>query len=68
MNARNYYQSNLKDRQKILDMCEKAKTSVSNFRQIALYDGAVSKDLAERLAEASDGEMTASEIMFPESK
>jgi len=43
-----------------------AGTSVANFKQIAVCGGNVSKLLAERLAIASNNEMTELEILYPE--
>jgi Mg-chelatase subunit ChlD len=43
-----------------------AGTSFANFKQIALAGGSVGKVLAERLCQASDGEMTELEILYPE--
>lgn len=42
-----------------------AGTTLANFQQI-VYGGSVSKDLAKRLAEASGGDMTREEILYPE--
>jgi len=66
MNARDFYQANKRNPKLIDELCKKAGTNSSNFRQIAMYNGPVSKDLAQRLAHASNGKMTAAEIMFPE--
>lgn len=47
-------------------VCKSAGTSYANFQQIAIARGAVGKRLAKRLAEASQGQMTAMEILYPE--
>lgn len=67
MNAKQFYLESKETAGSLAEFCKKARTSTDNFRQIALYNGPVSKALAERLADASGGKMTASEIMFPES-
>ena len=43
-----------------------AKTSMENFKQIAVAGGSVGKRLAERLAIASEQQMTELEILYPE--
>jgi hypothetical protein len=47
-------------------MCERAGTSIENFKRIALYDGNVGRKLAERLAKASRRKMSEMEILYPE--
>lgn len=42
-----------------------AGTTLANFQQI-VYGGSVSRDLAKRLADASGGDMTREEILYPE--
>ena len=64
MNATDFYNQNKRNPKLLESLCKKAGTTLDNFKQIALYDGAVSKKLAERLAQASNGKMTAPEIMF----
>lgn len=61
-----FYKSNKKAR--IEQVCKNAKTTFGNFQQIALAGGSVSARLAKRLEEASDGEMTLTEILFPSDK
>ncbi|MBT12285.1 MAG: hypothetical protein CMI02_09640 [Oceanospirillaceae bacterium] len=45
-------------------VAEAAGTNLANFRHIALYDGACSAQLANRLEESSGGVMTLKEILF----
>ena len=47
-------------------VCEKAKTSVGYFQQIAYGNRFPSRALALALEKASDERMTAEELMFPE--
>lgn len=54
------------DRGRIDRVCGAAGTTFLNFQQIALADGAVGKQLAKRLSEASEGEMSVLEILYPE--
>lgn len=60
---RQYYQSHTKEQ--CADLAKRAGTSPANFHQISI-GGSVGKSLAERLAKASDGEMTELEILYPE--
>lgn len=46
------------------EVAEAAKTNLDNFRQI-MYGGSVSSKLAKRIADASNGEMSLEEILFP---
>lgn len=64
MTPKQFYNSESRDVLK--DVCKKAKTTVSNFQQIAVAGGSVSAKLAARLAEASGGKMTELEILYPE--
>lgn len=64
MTPRQYYQ--LKPKEVIQRLAERSGTSFGNFKQIAIANGSVGKDLAARLAENSDGEMTELEILYPE--
>jgi Mg-chelatase subunit ChlD len=61
---RQFYRSNSKDRVRAVAL--QAGTTPSNFQQIAIAGGSVSKDLAARLAAASGGDMTEMEILYPE--
>tara|TARA_R110000772_G_scaffold58539_1_gene132486 strand:- start:15872 stop:16096 length:225 start_codon:yes stop_codon:yes gene_type:complete len=54
------------DRAKIESVCLAANTTVGNFQQIAVAKGSVGKALAKRLADASGGEMSILEILYPE--
>jgi len=54
------------DRERIAFVCKKAGTSLENFKQIALGHGGAGKQLAKRLAVASDNEMSLLEILYPE--
>jgi hypothetical protein len=47
-------------------MCERAGTSVENFKKIALYDGSCSPKMAERIAKASRRKITELELLYPE--
>lgn len=64
MTPKQFYQS--VDRVRLEEVCEAARTTVANFKQIARASGSVGKSLAERLARASDGQMTELEILYPE--
>jgi hypothetical protein len=55
-----------KSKQEIEGLAKKAGTSFGNFKQIAIANGNVSKALAEKLANASNGVMTELEILYPE--
>jgi Mg-chelatase subunit ChlD len=55
-----------KPREDVEKVVRKAQTSFANFKQIAIAGGSVGKDLAARLADASGGEMTELEILYPE--
>lgn len=59
-----FYQTKPKERVK--QVAEAAKTTFGNFKQIALAGGSVGKELAERLAQASNGDMSELEILYPE--
>lgn len=50
----------------IEEVCKQADTSFSNFKQIAIASGSVGRALAEKLAEASNQQMTELEILYPE--
>jgi Mg-chelatase subunit ChlD len=50
----------------LIDVAKRAGTNLSNFQQIAIAGGSVSKTLAEKLAKSSDGEMSELEILYPE--
>lgn len=63
MNAREYYYSKPKER--LEKLASDAGTTFANFQQIAIANGSVSSRLARRLEEASEGEMTLVEILFP---
>lgn len=64
MTPKQFYQANERDR--IATVCKRANTTLDNFKQIALAGGSCGKKLAERLADASDAEMTELEILYPE--
>lgn len=55
-----------KPREVVKAVVSNAKTTFSNFQQIALARGSVGPKLAERLAIASSNEMTEMEILYPE--
>ena len=55
-----------KPREDVEKVAIDARTSFANFKQIAIAGGSVGKDLAARLADASNGEMTELEILYPE--
>ena len=54
------------NRDKITAVCDAAGTSFANFQQIATAGGSVGKTMAKKLAEASGGEMSVLEILYPE--
>jgi Mg-chelatase subunit ChlD len=55
-----------KPREEVEKVAIEARTSFANFKQIAIAGGSVGKDLAARLADSSNGEMTELEILYPE--
>ena len=55
-----------KPREEVEKVAASANTSFANFKQIAIAGGSVGKDLAARLADASNGEMTELEILYPD--
>lgn len=55
-----------KPREIVERVASDAGTSFGNFKQIAIANGSVGKDLAARLAASSQGEMTELEILYPE--
>lgn len=63
MTPRQFYQSHSKE--ECAALAKAAGTSPANFQQIAI-GGSVGKALAEKLAAASNGEMTELEILYPE--
>jgi hypothetical protein len=65
MTPKTFYKTNSKA--KVLEVCERAGTSLKNFKLIALYDGSCGGKLAVRLCDASDGEMSIREIITGES-
>lgn len=54
------------DKTRLERLCKDAETSLGNFQQIAVSGGHIGKKLAKRLAEASGGEMSILEILYPE--
>lgn len=64
MTPKEFYQKYPND--KVEAVARAAGTSLGNFKQIAIAGGSVSKVLAERLAKASNNEMTELEILYPE--
>jgi hypothetical protein len=52
--------------EKIEAVCKAADTSLANFKQIAIANGSVGKQLAKKLAQASRNEMSVLEILYPE--
>ncbi len=66
MTPRTYFQTHSPEH--VEKMAKLAGTNFNNFRLIALYDGACSKHMAEKLETASDGEMTILEILFPDKR
>ncbi len=63
MSPKEFYYSNSKER--IKQVAKSAGTTFENFQQIALANGSVGKNLAARLAVASNGEMSVLEILYP---
>lgn len=63
MTPTEFYKINSKER--ITEVCIAAGTTYGNFQQIAIAKGSVSSRLAKRLEEASGGEMSLNEILFP---
>lgn len=61
MNPKQFFVNSSEDRVK--QVASEAGTNFANFRLIALYGGACSWRLAKRLESASDGDMTADEIL-----
>jgi hypothetical protein len=55
-----------KPQEEIGRVCDRAGTSLLNFQQLACYRGSVSPRLAEKLAAASDGQMSEMEILYQE--
>jgi hypothetical protein len=53
---------------KLARVVEASGTNMANFKQIALHNGAVSRKLAKKLADASKGEMSILEILFPDQR
>lgn len=64
MTPRQFYYARPKD--EVQSVAEAARTSFGNFKQIAIAGGSVGKDLAERLAKASNFQMSELEILYPE--
>ena len=64
MTPKQFYQHH--DSSHIKSVSRSAGTTFDNFKQIALAGGSCGKKLAERLAAASDGEMSELEILYPE--
>lgn len=63
MSPREYWQACSET--EIKAFCEKAKTSVENFRQIAQFGGHVSGAMAARFKQASGGMMSLDDILTP---
>lgn len=63
MTPKTFYKTKPKDHVEAVAIA--AGTTLANFQQI-VYGGSVSRDLAKRLAEASSGDMTREEILYPE--
>lgn len=63
MTPKQFYKSKTLNR--VREVSEKAGTKLSNFRQI-VKGGSAGKTLAEKLAEASNYEMSELEILYPE--
>ncbi|WP_022960274.1 hypothetical protein [Spongiibacter tropicus] len=64
MTPKQFYHGTSKEQ--LARVCSEAKTTVANFKQIALAGGSCGKGLAERLAKASGYGMTEMEILYPE--
>ena len=64
MTPRQYYKSNTREASEALALA--AGTTFGNFQQIALANGAVSRKLARRLADESNGQLTEMEILYQE--
>lgn len=64
MTPKQFYYSKPKD--VVEKVARSAGTSFANFKQIAVAGGSVGKDLAARLCESSNGEMTELEILYPD--
>jgi hypothetical protein len=45
-----------------------AGTSVGNLKQVLVYRGAVSRLLAKRIADQTNGKLTPMDILYPESE
>lgn len=64
MTPKQFYYAEQKAR--IRQVVADAGTTYSNFKQIAVAGGSVGPKLAARLSEASSGDMTELEILYPE--
>jgi len=64
MTPRQFYKTY--DRDRVSAVCSSAGTNFDNFKLIAIAKGSCGKKLAERLAAASNGEMSELEILYPE--
>lgn len=63
MTPKAFYKTQPRDR--VESVAISAGTTLANFQQI-VYGGSVSKDLAKRLADASGGDMSREEILYPD--
>ena len=64
MTPRSFYYA--KPKETLERVAREANTTFGNFKQIAIAGGSCSPDLAARLADASGGEMTEMEILYPQ--
>ncbi len=64
MTPKTFYKTRSRD--EIAAVAQAAGTTLANFQQIAIANGSCSKNLAHRLAVASNGEMSEMEILYPE--
>ena len=63
MTPKAFYKSQPRERVEAVALA--AGTTLANFQQI-VYGGSCSKDMAKKLANASGGDMTREEILYPE--
>ncbi|AQQ67471.1 hypothetical protein Mag101_07335 [Microbulbifer agarilyticus] len=64
MTPRQFYYSRSKE--EVEALAKAAGTTLGNFKQIAVAHGPVGRKLAERLARASQGQISELEALYPE--
>lgn len=64
MTPRQFYYSH--EKEEVEALAKAAGTSFGNFKQIAVARGSVGRKLAERLARASEGQISELEALYPE--